>query len=121
MDASETFRQRGAEFPLSPSLHRCLHPFRQAGAGRVFQNPGGRKSAVANLIDSDFVTIDGVLAAKYGLTDHYTGDGFQKVNLPAGLATRRVDYPSRVSRDRDDGQSYLTRHSRLSGEGGLAQ
>lgn len=37
----------------------------------------------SNLIDSDFVTIDGVLAAKYGLTDHYTGDGFQKVNLPA--------------------------------------
>jgi len=36
----------------------------------------------SNLIDSDFVTIDGVLAAKYGLTDHYTGDGFQKVNLP---------------------------------------
>ncbi|NRB76755.1 MAG: DUF1592 domain-containing protein [Verrucomicrobiales bacterium] len=38
----------------------------------------------ANLIDSNFVTIDGVLAAKYGLTDHYTGDGFQKVILPAG-------------------------------------
>ena len=37
----------------------------------------------ANLIDSDFVTIDGLLAAKYGLTDHYTGDGFQKVSLPA--------------------------------------
>ena len=37
----------------------------------------------ANLIDSDFVTIDGVLAAKYGLTDHYRGDGFQKVSLPA--------------------------------------
>ena len=38
----------------------------------------------ANLIDSDFVTINGVLASKYGLTDHYTGDGFQKVTLPAG-------------------------------------
>ena len=37
----------------------------------------------ANLIDSDFVTIDGVLAAKYGLTDHYSGDGFKKVSLPA--------------------------------------
>ncbi|MEO0413524.1 MAG: DUF1592 domain-containing protein, partial [Verrucomicrobiota bacterium] len=36
-----------------------------------------------NLIDSDFVTINGVLAAKYGLTDHYTGNGFQKVKLPA--------------------------------------
>jgi len=36
----------------------------------------------SNLIDSDFVTIDGVLAAKYGLSDHYAGDGFQKVNLP---------------------------------------
>ncbi|MDG1071424.1 MAG: DUF1588 domain-containing protein [Akkermansiaceae bacterium] len=39
--------------------------------------------SAANLIDSDFVTIDGVLAAKYGLTDHYRGDGFQKVTLPA--------------------------------------
>ena len=37
----------------------------------------------SNLIDSDFVTIDGVLASKYGLTDHYSGDGFQKVKLPA--------------------------------------
>ena len=49
--------------------------------------------SAANLIDSDFVTIDGVLAAKYGLTDHYTGDGFQKVSLPAdsprgGLTTQ---------------------------------
>ena len=47
----------------------------------------------ANLIDSDFVTIDGLLAAKYGLTDHYRGDGFQKVSLPAdsprgGLTTQ---------------------------------
>ena len=47
----------------------------------------------ANLIDSDFVTIDGVLADKYGLTDHYTGDGFQKVKLPVdsprgGLTTQ---------------------------------
>ncbi len=40
--------------------------------------------SATNLIDSDFVTINGVLAAKYGLTDHYTGDGFQKVRLPAG-------------------------------------
>ena len=39
-----------------------------------------------NLIDSDFVTINGVLAAKYGLLDYYTGDGFQKVNLPPGLS-----------------------------------
>ncbi len=42
--------------------------------------------SVKNLIDSDFVTINGVLAAKYGLTDHYTGDGFQKVNLPTDSA-----------------------------------
>jgi len=39
--------------------------------------------SATNLIDSDFVTINGVLAAKYGLTDHYRGDGFQKVSLPA--------------------------------------
>ena len=48
---------------------------------------------VANLIDSDFVTINGVLAAKYGLLDYYKGDGFQKVNLPpnsprGGLTTQ---------------------------------
>ena len=36
-----------------------------------------------NLIDSDFVTIDGVLASKYGLSDQYSGDAFQKVNLGA--------------------------------------
>ena len=42
--------------------------------------------SVKNLIDSDFVTINGVLAAKYGLTDHYTGDGFQKVILPKDSA-----------------------------------
>ncbi len=42
--------------------------------------------SATNLIDSDFVTINGVLAAKYGLTDHYTGDGFQKVNLPQDSA-----------------------------------
>ena len=36
-----------------------------------------------NLIDSDFVTINGVLAAKYGLHDQYSGNGFQKVSLNA--------------------------------------
>ena len=36
-----------------------------------------------NLIDSDFVTINGVLAAKYGLNDQYSGNGFQKVSLDA--------------------------------------
>ena len=36
-----------------------------------------------NLIDSDFVTINGVLAAKYGLNDQYSGNGFQKVSLGA--------------------------------------
>ena len=36
-----------------------------------------------NLIDSDFVTVNGVLAAKYGLHDKYSGNGFQKVNLSA--------------------------------------
>jgi len=37
----------------------------------------------SNLIDSDFVTVNGVLALKYGLTDHFKGDGFQKLKLPA--------------------------------------
>ncbi len=36
----------------------------------------------ANLIDSKFALVNGVLALKYGLTDHYSGDGFQKVMLP---------------------------------------
>jgi hypothetical protein len=39
--------------------------------------------SAANLIDSDFVTIDGVLANRYGLRKHYpAGDGFKKINLP---------------------------------------
>ena len=37
----------------------------------------------SKLIDSDFVTINGQLAIKYGLTDHYSGDKFKKVKLPA--------------------------------------
>ncbi len=36
----------------------------------------------SNLIDSDFVVVNGVLASKYGLSDHYSGDGFKKVHLP---------------------------------------
>ena len=36
-----------------------------------------------NLIDSDFVTVNGVLAAKYGLNEQYSGNGFQKVSLGA--------------------------------------
>ena len=36
-----------------------------------------------NLIDSEFVTVNGVLAAKYGLNDQYSGNGFQKVSLGA--------------------------------------
>ena len=40
----------------------------------------------SNLIDSDFVTINGQLAIKYGLTKHYSGDGFQKVKLPQDSA-----------------------------------
>ncbi len=37
---------------------------------------------VANLIDSKFALVNGVLALKYGLANHYSGDGFQKVMLP---------------------------------------
>ncbi|MEM1295318.1 MAG: DUF1592 domain-containing protein, partial [Verrucomicrobiota bacterium] len=36
---------------------------------------------IANLIDSEFVMVDGVLANAYGL-EGYAGDGFQKVVLP---------------------------------------
>jgi hypothetical protein len=39
--------------------------------------------SAANLIDSDFVTIDGVLANRYGLRKLYpAGDGFKKIKLP---------------------------------------
>ena len=37
----------------------------------------------SNLIDSDFVMTNGVLSMKYGLSDVYSGDTFQKVPLPA--------------------------------------
>lgn len=37
----------------------------------------------STLIDSDFVMANGVLAMKYGLSKLHTGDGFQKVQLPA--------------------------------------
>ena len=40
----------------------------------------------SNLIDSDFVTINGQLAIKYGLTKHYSGHGFKKVKLPKDSA-----------------------------------
>ena len=36
----------------------------------------------ANLIDSDFVMANGVLASKYGLSEFHSGDGFQKIQLP---------------------------------------
>ena len=33
----------------------------------------------SNLINSDFVMVNGVLAMKYGLAELYSGDGFQKI------------------------------------------
>ncbi|MFT5131353.1 MAG: hypothetical protein ACI8W8_004989, partial [Rhodothermales bacterium] len=38
--------------------------------------------STATLIDSDFVMANGVLAIKYGLATHYTGDGFKRLELP---------------------------------------
>ena len=38
----------------------------------------------ANLIDSDFVMVNGVLAMKYGLAEVYAGDAFKKLQLPPG-------------------------------------
>ena len=38
--------------------------------------------SASNLIDSDFVVVNGVLASKYGLSKHYDGDGFKKVSIP---------------------------------------
>ena len=37
-----------------------------------------------NLIDSDFVMANGILAMKYGLSDLHSGDGFKKIKLPEG-------------------------------------
>ncbi len=37
----------------------------------------------SNIIDSDFVMVNGTLAMKYGLSKHYKGDSFQKLKLPA--------------------------------------
>ena len=39
--------------------------------------------STSNLIDSDFVVVNGVLASKYGLSEHYEGDGFKKVSIPS--------------------------------------
>ena len=39
--------------------------------------------SASNLIDSDFVTVNALLAKKYGLDHNNLGDGFQKVKLPA--------------------------------------
>ena len=36
----------------------------------------------SNIIDSDFVMADGILALRYGLSKYYTGDGFKKIKLP---------------------------------------
>ena len=36
----------------------------------------------SNLIDSDFVMVNGVLAMKYGLAEIYAGDAFKKLQLP---------------------------------------
>jgi len=38
--------------------------------------------SASNLIDSDFIVVNGVLANKYGLSEHYDGDGFKKVSIP---------------------------------------
>jgi len=38
----------------------------------------------SNLIDSDFVMVNGVLAMKYGLAEVYAGDAFKKLQLPPG-------------------------------------
>ena len=40
----------------------------------------------SNIIDSDFVMVNGTLAMKYGLSKHYKGDGFQKIKLAADSA-----------------------------------
>ncbi|MCH2209362.1 MAG: DUF1592 domain-containing protein [Lentisphaerales bacterium] len=38
----------------------------------------------SNIIDSDFVMANGILAMKYGLGEHHKGDGFKKIKLPEG-------------------------------------
>ena len=83
----------GTEFQISPSLTDAYILSAKQEPVEFFQTIVEENLPVANLIDSDFVTINGVLAAKYGLLDYYAGDGFQKVNLPpdsprGGLTTQ---------------------------------
>ena len=92
----ETFRQRGAEFPLSLHYTDAYILSAKQEPVEFFKTLVEENLPSSNLIDSDFVTIDGVLAAKYGLTDHYTGDSFKVILPPA--RHEGVDHPSRFSR-----------------------
>lgn len=66
-------------------LHRTdgmIHAARQEPI-EFFKTLMKENLPVSNLIDSDFVMVNGVLAMKYGLSDVYSGDSFQKVQLPS--------------------------------------
>jgi hypothetical protein len=76
--------------------------------------------SASNLIDSDFVVVNGVLANKYGLSEHYDGDGFKKVSIPPVSPRGGIDHSGGLSFVGNNGQSHLTRHSGIPCEGDSA-
>ena len=66
-------------------LHRTdamIHAARQEPI-EFFKTLVKENLAASNLIDSDFVMVNGVLAMKYGLAGARADDAFQKIQLPA--------------------------------------
>jgi hypothetical protein len=78
----DRFDQLGLDSKLH--LHRTdgmIHASREEPIA-FFKTLVDENLSAANLIDSDIVTINSLLAIKYGLTEQYAGSGFQKVQLP---------------------------------------
>ncbi len=75
-------------FQFDVKLHREFDESTRASARQeVYQSfsyllRNGDKGPLGNLLNSDYVLIDGLLAAYYGI-DGVTGDAFRKVALPA--------------------------------------
>ena len=91
MDASETSRQRGAEFRFFLHFTDAYLLSAKQEPVEFFKTLVEENLSATNLIDSDFVTINGVLAAKYGLTDPLHGRRFSESESPKGLSPRWID------------------------------
>ena len=76
-------------FQFDTKLHRDFDESTRAAArGEVYQSfahllRGGEDGRISQLLKSDTIFINGLLATYYGI-DGVTGDEFQKVSLPAG-------------------------------------